>query len=215
MNDCNGTCRRSIRRPLRGVALLVSAIVLLHGCTSGSDSGQHDPGLIRNATFSAEQDRLARPWMFAVHADGKSYKLEVADAVATIRRTGKEPWARLAQSIPSDRLEALEGRTLAFAMDIRADLNTDEWGEPFEPTALVVKVWTQSGEDSIRHRAMSRPKISLNERLEIDPAASIPDWRRHEIEFIVPKDATRLEVSAVMTTGGTLELRAPSLQIIR
>lgn len=215
MNDCHTACRRTIRHPFRAKALIVSVILLLCGCTSGSDQAEYDPGLIRNPAFGNEQGRLARPWMFTVHADAQSYELEVADGVATIRRTGKEPWARLAQRVPSDGLEALEGSTLTFAMDIRADLNIDQWGEPFEPTALVVKIWTQSGENSIRHRAMTGPKLSLNERLEIDPAASIPEWQRHEIEFIMPDYASRLEVSAVMTTGGTLELRSPSLQINR
>lgn len=215
MNDCLTAYRRRARHPVRATAAIVGTILLLGGCTTDGDSAGHDPGLIRNPAFDNEQGRLARPWMFLVHADAQSYELEVADAVATIRRTGKEPWARLAQRIPSDRLESLEGRTLAFSIDIRADLNTDQWGDPFEPTALVVKVWTQSGEDSIRHRAMSGPRMSLNERLELDPAASIPEWQRHEIEFTLPENASRLEVSVTMTTGGTLELRFPSLKIIR
>lgn len=200
---------------MRAATLIGLGIMLLHGCTSGSDSAEYDPGLIRNPAFGTEQGRLARPWMFTAHANAQSYDLEVADAVATIRRTGKEPWARLVQRISPDRLEALEGRTLALAMDIRANLNTEEWGQPFEPTALVAKVWTQPEVTSPRLRAMTGPKLSLNERLEIDPAAKIPEWSRHEIEFTVPENASRLEVSMTMTTGGTLELRSPSLHIIR
>lgn len=174
-----------------------------------------DPGLIQAPGFADESGKLARPWRFAHHASVDSYQLELADGVATITRIGHEPWAMLVQPVEKDSLNVLAGQRLAFGMDIRADLEDESFGPPFEPTALAVRMWHQpqnAGASALG--SVLGPRQARTARLDLPPAARIPEWSRYTLHFTAPEDLYRMELSIVMTSGGRLELRNPSLHLL-
>jgi len=198
------------RRALSLLAMTLSFAVLLVACDGGNRA---DPGLIAAPGFSDDAGRLARPWQFAHHASNESYVLSVTDGAVAIERVGHEPWARLAQNIRPEALPEVAGRRMAFSADLRASLSDREHGKPIEPTGLMVRIWRRAGDGSMINALIGSPRPRI-ERLALDANARIEDWRRHAIEFELPEDVSRLEVSAVLSTGGRLEIRNPSLRVI-
>ncbi len=196
--------------PVARVIALLTGLALLAACSGD----QYDPGLIRAPAFANESGRLARPWQFAHHASTDSYLLTIDDGAAAIERVGHEPWARLSQPIDRESLPALAGRRMAFSMDIRADLDDSEWGRPIEPAGLMVRIWQKAEGNNAFFSAMVGSPRSQVERLALAPDARISEWQRHALEFELPETVSRLEVSVVMSTGGTLEIRHPSLRVV-
>lgn len=186
------------------------ALALLAAC---NPADSHDPGLLQEPEFG--DDRVERPWVFSEHAGGHSYTIEVTGGVAVIRRTGDEPWARLMQSVPADRLSLIAGRRAEFSVQFRAALDGTQWGTPFEPTGLGVKIWTGGKTDArSRHLGAGSATATVRERLALDPSARIEDWQRHALTFDVPENAERMEVAVIMSTGGRLEIRRPALRVV-
>lgn len=196
-------------RPLRAIAML-TALAFLAAC--GGD--RYDPGLIRAPGFANESGRLARAWSFAHHASIDSYTLTLADDVATIERVGHEPWARLAQQIDRQSLPAVAGRRMMFSADIRAELDDSQYGKPIEPTGLMVRIWQEADGGSSPLDAMVGSPRSHSERLALAADARIPEWQHHVLEFRLPDTVSRLEIAAVMSTGGKLAVRNPALRAI-
>lgn len=190
---------------------ILACLGLLTAC--GGDE-PHDPGLIRAPGFTEPSGRLARAWQFAHHASNDSYRLSVDDGAVTLERVGREPWARLAQEIDRQRLHEAAGRRMAFSMDLRADLDDSVYGKPIEPTGLMARVWQKPEAGGSMVNAMVSSPRSRDVRLGLAPDAQIPQWERHSLVFSVPDNVSRIEVSAVLSTGGKLALRNPSLQVI-
>jgi len=189
---------------------LLAALALLSACSSD----RYDPGLVRAPAFANDSGWLARPWQFAHHASTDSYTLTLADGAARIERVGHEPWSRLSQHIDRKSLPALAGRRMAFSMDIRAELDDSEYGRPIEPPGLVVRIWQETEGDHTLVSALVGSPRSQAERLALAADARIPEWQRHALEFELPETVSRLEISVVMSTGGTLEIRNPSLRVV-
>jgi len=199
-------------RSIALVALTMLACLGLLAACGGEKP--HDPGLIRAPEFTEASGRLARAWQFAHHASSDSYLLSVDDGAASIERVGHEPWARLAQEIDRQRLSEVAGRRMAFSMDLRADLDDSVYGKPIEPTGLMARVWQKPAAGSSMVSAMVGSPRSRDKRLGLAPDAQIPQWERRSVEFSVPENVSRIEVSAILSTGGKLELRNPSLRVI-
>ncbi len=193
-----------------GAIALLPAVLLLAACNGDG----YDPGLVRAPDFAGESGRLARPWQFAHHASSDSYTLTLRDGIAAIERVGHEPWARLSQEIDKEALSTIAGSRVAFSVDIRAHLDDSGYGRPIEPTGLMVRVWQEAGGGATLFNAMVGSSRSKIERLELAADARIPEWQRHVLEVQLPQDVSRLEVSAILSTGGRLELRNPSLRAV-
>jgi hypothetical protein len=192
------------RAALRVVTALL-VLALLPGCDRAPD-----PGLVRAPGFADENGRLAAPWRFAHHASTDSYRLVVDSGVATIERTGHEPWAMLVQPVPQDLIPELAGRRLAFSMELRAELENETFGPPLKPTALTVQMWhEQRGGGALG--GMLGPRQAETARLDLPSAARITDWTRHTLEFTAPDDLSKMEIAVMMTSGGRLQLRRPAL----
>ncbi|NEZ05050.1 hypothetical protein G4Y73_12915 [Wenzhouxiangella sp. XN201] len=199
------------RCPSISTRLLVTlaALLLIAGC----GPQPYDPGLLRSPGFgTAEGER--RSWTFSHHASTDSYELTIDQGVAAIRRVGPEPWAFLAQMLPEGSIEQLAGRRLVFAVELRGQLDTTEWGKPFEPTGLLAKMWHRPGDGARGAHALLGSERVHSERLPLPGDASLPDWKRHTLEFDTPETLSRLQIAIVMSTGGTLEMRNPSLHIV-
>ncbi|WP_376696578.1 hypothetical protein [Wenzhouxiangella sp. EGI_FJ10305] len=190
----------------------ITLSLLLAGLLVACGDSTPDAGLIRAPEFSDDSGRLARPWRFAHHATTDSYRLEIRDGIATIKRTGPEPWSQLVQPVTPEHLDSLAGQRLAFSMDIRARLENKTFGPPLEPTALTVRMWNKPAAASAGSLgAMLGSRQAATERLTLPEDAQISDWQRFTLEFTVPADIERMEVAAIMASGGRLELRNPAL----
>lgn len=199
---------RRLFLPIRPLIIL-AAMLLIAGC----GQSPHDPGFVRAPDFSAPEGER-RPWILSHHASRDSYELTVDQGVAAIRRVGDEPWAFLSQTIAEPSLEQLAGQRLAFSVELRGDLDTAEWGEPFEPPGLMVKMGQRPDANARGAQALLGSERSHSERLPLPGDASLPDWKRYTLEFDTPETLSRLQVAVVMSTGGTLEFRKPSLHIV-
>ena len=202
--------RIALRKPV--TACLIAAGTLLMGaCTTETE---HDPGLLAVPGFAGEDGRLQRPWSFVHHASLGSYRLSIDDGVVAIERTGPEPSATLAQSLPAQTVAEIAGRTLVFSADLKARLEEDTWGTPVSPTGMVVRIHSPPAGGANHLSARLGTGRQQSERLDLSPSAQMEHWQRHELEFDVPADAQRLTVSFAMTAGGVLEIRNPSLTIV-
>lgn len=193
----------------RIAAVAMIAWLALAAC---GGNGQPDPGFIRVADFKRTEADL-RAWQFIHHASHDSYELTVSDGSAAITRIGHEPWATLTQSISPEHIERLAGQRLAFSIDLKGALEDETWGDPIEPTGLTARMQQRPGAQSRTH-ALLGSRRSRSERLPLPADALMPDWQRHTLEFDAPDDLEKLEVGVIMTNGGTLELRHPSLTIV-
>lgn len=203
-------CRVEIRK-LLAVSLLSSGMLMTAACTTEADN---DPDLIAVSGFAGDDGRLQRPWSFVHHATLGSYRLNVNDGILSIERTGPEPSATLAQSLPAETVAKIGGSTLVFAADLRANLETDTWGTPVSPTGMVVRMHSPPAGGSSHIAARLGTGRQQTVRLDLSPSIRMNDWQRHELEFDVPEDAERLTVSFAMTAGGILEIRNPSLTLV-
>lgn len=188
--------------------VLLASLLLLCACGAGE---RYDPGLVQAPGFANESGRLAQPWQFAHHASTDSYILTLAGGVAAIERVGHEPWARLSQEIDREAIPPFAGRRMAFSADIRADLDDSQYGKPIEPSGLMVRIWHKRQGAGSTFSAMVGAPRSQVKRLELAADAQIPQWEPRSVVFSVPKNVSRIEISAILSTGGRLELRNPSL----
>lgn len=189
--------------------LSTALIALLTGLLAACTSETPDPGLIRAPGFADESGRLASSWRFAHHASTDSYRLTIEEGVATIERVGPEPWSQLTQPVPAESIDSLAGRRMAFSVDVRAELENETFGPPLEPTALAVRIWRKRSSGSGLN-AMLGGGTPHVERLVL-PENGVADWQRFTLEFTMPENPARMEVSAVMASGGWLSLRNPAL----
>lgn len=200
----------------RLVGVLLGAMFLV-GCGSGSSSSvearaaAYDPGLIQEPQFGDEQGRLLRPWSFSQHAGDPSYEYRIDMGTMTIRRIDVEPWGKLGQRISLEELEP--GETLEFEVEMLPELS-EEYGEPMVPTGLEVNVRGYAGNADLPRSPMMGSARLLSERLPVERVESHPEWAVYTLQFDLPEGATRLEVAVVMSMGGALHLRRPSLRVV-
>jgi len=200
--------------PVRAaVSILVFASIAVWISACSTETA-HDPGLLAVPGFTNEDGRLQRPWSFVHHATLGSYRLTVNDGIATIERTGHEPSATLAQSLPREAVAEIGGRTLVFGAELRARLEEETWGPPVSPTGMVVHIHAPPAGGASHLAARLGQTRQLTERLDLPSPHQIDDWQRHELEFDVPEDVERLTVSFFMTSGGVLEIRNPSVTVV-
>lgn len=169
-----------------------------------------DPGFLKAADFPLTEQGRLEGWSFTQHSSNISYSITVDDGVLSITRTGEEPWGKVRQVIRKDELKALQGKTLVFSADIKADF-TSEWGQAMEPPALSVLL--KGARQGASPFAGASTLINKKE-----PVASLDVgsyWQRYQLEFTVPPAGevtlNSLELSFVMTEGGTMYIRGPSL----
>ena len=211
MTKDDSRCAAGVSRWLCRAWMPLIVVGLLQGCGSGDSSfGEeeaqaYDPGLIQEPDFAAGGEILVRPWTFSQHAGETSYEYEIDGESLWIRRVGVEPWGRLSQRIPAYELEGVEA--LMFSLELRGAL-TDEWGDAFEPTGPGISIWGYEGPS---RQSLLGPSLLVRERVELEPGDVTSQWERHEVCVELPGQVTRLEVSVVMSLGGELGVRRPSL----
>jgi len=193
---------------LRAAILAFPTLLIAVAC---GNTGPPDPGFIRAPEFTNSSDDR-RAWLFSHHATSDSYRLVVTNGVAAITRVGHEPWAMLSQSISAASVETLAGKRLALSIDLKGMLEDETWGEPLEPTGLIVRI--QQPVPGSRTHALLGSRRSRTERLPLPAEATPAEWQRYTLEFDAPTDLEKLEVGVLMTTGGTVKFRRPSLRIV-
>ncbi|MBU2886529.1 hypothetical protein KO507_12220 [Gilvimarinus agarilyticus] len=168
------------------------------------------PGFIEFANFPVNEQGRLEGWSFSQHSSNTSYSITVYEGELNITRTGEEPWGKVGQLFRGQVLESLQGKTLVFSAEVKADF-TSEWGQAMEPAALAVL---------LKGRNMNSPLLggssvlsSLKEPILTDDNSA--HWQRYQVEFTVPPaedvSVTSLEVSFLMTEGGTMYVRGPAL----
>ena len=180
-----------------------------------TSSAPSKPGrnYLLNPQFSDVDPVSGEPanWSLSAHATIGSYQMSARDGVLTLRRVGPEVWGLVSQNVPT---AGLEGKTVEFSVDVKANL-TDEYGdEPFDKTDLqVVLRGVRAGSNALFGKAdlvlEQGPGMDIGER----------DWHRRALRFRIPaaNEASSLElrVSMQLTRGGELWFRDPSLKVVR
>ncbi|MDO3387901.1 hypothetical protein QWI17_18800 [Gilvimarinus sp. SDUM040013] len=212
---------------IKGCGLLILAVWLglMAGCDrSGSEPDQAsssssstapdyvapDPGYLKSAVFElSEQGQLAN-WTLLQHSSDTSYSVTVDDGVLSLTRTGDEPWGKVRQLLKGDAVKPLLGKTLKFSADIKADF-TSQWGEAMEPPAMTVLVKGVR----VGAPAMLGKSIIVSKKTPVSDLSMGVSWHRYSVEFTLPTAAEvrgiDLELSFLMTEGGTMYVRGPAL----
>lgn len=188
-----------------GGLALAMLVALLPSATRAET--EWDGGLFASPDFApGDTGKPLGHWSTGQHALGGSYEFTSADGVLTIRRTGREPWGMVSQDFPAD---AYVGKRLRLSMEIATELD-DSWGEPIEPSGLVVRVTGYGLMDSPMMGA--RILVAETAALELDG----PDWQELSMEFDVPESRhVELRAGVQLTSGGVLRARKPRLEVIQ
>lgn len=194
--------------------LLVLLPMALIACSDTASQPAAQTPSLRNLLdapgFEGENGRLDRSWTFIHHANTDSFTLTLQDGEALLRRIGKEPWSRLTQSVSGPELEARAGSWMAFSAELMAELDSRPWAPLVGSSGFIVQVVRQPPED-FRARLMGQRNIEEH-LLEIEPDVQIPEWQEHVLEFYVPEDVQRIDVSIIMASGGWFKFRNPVLR---
>lgn len=169
-----------------------------------------DGGLLKDPGFAIPGELEEHPlqhWHLTQHAGEASYELRFGGSMIKLLRVGSEPWGVLQQHLDGSDFA---GKTLEFSAELAGDLD-DDWGPPIQATGLTVTVLGFAPQDvpmmGKRHLLVQGADPGL-------PAGAI-DWQRHSIRFEVPEGRElELLVGVMLTRGGELRIRNPSLQVI-
>jgi hypothetical protein len=204
--------------------LPMSLSLLLAACSgepapeAGTESGAaspaarfaYDPGLLLDPLFATPGQQADEPlqhWKLSQHAGESSYELRLGDGEIVLLRTASQPWGLLQQSLDASHLA---GKTLEFSVEISAEL-TDEWGPPMSPTGLSVSVMGFGTHDL--PMMGKRSLLELHTEPGLGPGKH--DRRRHSLRFEMPEGRElELQVGILLTHGGSLNARGPSLRVI-
>ncbi|MET1080761.1 MAG: hypothetical protein ABWY06_22345 [Pseudomonas sp.] len=193
------------------------ATLLLCACSPSVGTPAYiapEPGLIGNPRFESKANKpnkIAEPWLTSQHAGVPSYEFSSLDGVLSIKRVDEQVWAHLAQRID---VSQLHGQTLEFSVELSGTLDQSH-GEPLGPTGLGL---TLRGKTPDQPRSMPNRAILFNQSSEPGMSVGAQDWQRQSLRFKVPTTEEARDVEAelyiVMTLGGELKARGPSLQVV-
>lgn len=197
---------------LKGWGCLL-VLMLVTGCAEPPDLmsasfENPEPGLIRNQSFEQSTRGIA-DWRLIQHANADSYKAHSEGGVVRITRTGKEPWGAFSQLFRTRDIDPLRGQTLVFSVDVAGEF-TDEFGASTFPTEISVLVRGVSFAEG------GQSRLLVEEKMELESGDKLA-WRRYDVPVKLPSPSEaqflNLEVGVIMTKGGHLYMRAPSLQV--
>lgn len=188
------------------------AALLLYACDRAAYVAPA-PGLIRNQSYMYSDAGKLAGWKVAQHAEQGSYVVSSEGGVLSLTRVGEEPWGAVMQSVKRKDLPGLLGATLEFSVDV-SGVYTDEYGEPMHEPSLSVLVQGFP----LGAKRMLGARSLLVDRVSVVSEVGDVDWSRHKLRFTVPSEVglmlTKLEVSLVMTRGGVMKVRGPSLVLV-
>lgn len=198
---------------IRALPLLAVIFGLaLGGCSAshGDAPTSVDGGVLQDPAFAVPGETEASPlrhWQFSQHVGEPSYELRFGNGMIRILRTGSQPWGILQQHMHADEWA---GKTLEFSAELSGELD-DRWGPPMQPTGLTVTVMGFGPQDmpmmGKRHLLVRESEPGLD--------AGSHDWQRLAIRFEVPEGRElELLVGLLLTRGGELAIRNPSLRVI-
>jgi hypothetical protein len=165
-----------------------------------------DPGLLRDATFDAEQRGERRAWVYSQHAGQTSYRFNHEPGMLRIERIGPEPWGQASQHLDA---RPLVGQTLEFSAELSGRL-TDLAERQIATTGLSARIrgfragMPRMLGKAILLRAAGKPELS----------PSTTDWTPQSVRFKVPEGATDIDVTIRLGTHGSLSVRGPSLVVV-
>jgi hypothetical protein len=160
----------------------------------------------RNLSFEDPVEATAgRPpgWWFMQHAGAMSFEFAIDDQVAKdgkqslrIKRTGKQPWGLVSQTVKADRFRGKRVRLTAF---LRLD-NVEAYGTGAlrEWSGAVLLLRSQGALDDMRDR----------------PLRGTKPWTSVSVEIDVPSKAPIIEFGAMLSGSGTLWVDAVKLEAV-
>lgn len=129
-------------------------------------------------------------WDTSSHATANAYTFDLDDkakhagkASLRIRRSGKEPWGMVHQTLPA---AGLAGRTLVFSAWLRTDKAIGE--------GAILALRTLAGGAVDSHVFMDPPVTGTR------------DWRRYSVRLAIPRSTSVVEIGAMLQGDGTLWL---------
>lgn len=191
-------------------SFLITAALAVAAC-SGAGPQPAEPGFIQNPLFADPSggNGVGKPWATIQHAGEPSYLFTVRDGVLRIERVGSQPYGKVIQVLPAEKLR---GKTLAFSAELSGNLEPlDNPSVPWaDATGLEVIVKGYSGKKALR---MLGKRVLLNATSEPGLTPGELDWTRQRVVFQVPEQATDVVVGIRLVLNGVLEARSPSLVI--
>ena len=193
---------KRIRKSLPAFAAAVLFTIALFP-SSVAEAQETEP---HNLSFEDPMEAAAgRPpgWWFIQHAGETSFEFAIDDEVAKdgkhslrIRRTGKEPFGLVSQTIKADRFRGKHVRLSAF---LRLD-NVEAYGRGAlrEWSGAVLTLRSEGALDDMRDR----------------PLRGTKPWTRVSVEIDVPSTAAVIEFGAMLSGTGALWVDAFKLEAV-
>jgi hypothetical protein len=172
------------------------------------------PGILANATFSADSSGRIDAWSLTQHAGARSYALNAKGGVAIIERIDKEPWGALRQVFRHSDTKGMQGERLEFSAEVSGEFS-GMFGAPFGVSGMGVRV---RGIPKGANAMLAGSEVLFEKIVPMGPALGLSSWRRYNISFEVPKEGEasfiEIEVFFQMTYSGAMGIRGPSLIVL-
>lgn len=171
-------------------------------------------GLIKNQQFALDDRGRLASWVLIQHSSTiPSYKADGGNGTLSLARIGEEPWGFIRQSIGRKRSKNLQGKTLEFSAEIAGDF-TGEYGVPINAAGLSVLI--KGFPEGANRLLGARNLFSELVPVTLEPGSF--GWERYAVSFSVPAGdgvyISTIELSFIMTLGGVMKIRGPSLVVI-
>ena len=200
MSQMRATKRTGMSVPVWAAVVLFAMAVFPTSMAEAQEAAPHNLSFVDPVEAAA-----GRPpgWWFMQHAGETSFEFAIDDQVAKegkrslrIKRTGKQPWGMVSQTIKADRFRGQRVRLSAF---LRLD-SVEAYGSGAlrEWSGAVLMLRSQGALDDMRDR----------------PLRGTKPWTRVSVEIDVPPTASVIEFGAMLSGTGTLWVDAFKLDVV-
>jgi hypothetical protein len=165
---------------MRKLASAAACALLLAACAGSAPASGGAAIALRNADFEAPPKAGARcpdGWACVMHSNPDSYRFSLDAGSLCVERVHAEPFATVQQSVPAT---ALRGRKVRLSLRMRGSAFDGDGAGP-------IIIATRSGAVAAIERRVARVAA---------------EWRRYDVEMIVPRDADAIEVGMTLLGGG-------------
>ncbi|MEM9255240.1 MAG: hypothetical protein AAGA91_07320 [Pseudomonadota bacterium] len=180
------------------LALLVSPGAI--GATGSAECEYASGNLLADPGFKTlTLPKRERAWRYSQHSRDLSFEYSAEQGILEMVKTGKEPWALLAQSVD---VGLVRGKRIEFSAELELALT-----EPADAHGF-----GYGGGLSLLAKQGSR--VVFRSRLEHEPRMGTHDWQRVSTVVDLPIGITYFRVGFLHQAGGEMQVRDPALRTV-